>query len=181
MAQAPSPDPTAWRPFAYADLRNPSAATATYADLWREVLEGANKVHPAQADDLQLASGKAPATEAHFVIWSASRSVVLSVLDTVKGCTLKSHAPAAGAVIKLCPMRVAIYEGVTVRTFEAGRGCMLEQMGLSDHPTRTADRGAAYASYDVAARTIHVGLIVDHQTVQGCSLSVPLPPRSPYQ
>ncbi|MCP3477899.1 hypothetical protein NLM33_48380 (plasmid) [Bradyrhizobium sp. CCGUVB1N3] len=62
-AQTPTPNPGAWRPLSYADLQRTTPATATYADVWRDAIE------------------------AHFVIWSPKKSVVLSVLDTALACT----------------------------------------------------------------------------------------------
>jgi hypothetical protein len=173
QTQTPTPDPGAWRPVSYADLQRPSDATATYADIWRDAIEENNRAYVARGDK-RFVGANAPATEAHFVIWSPRKSVVLSVLDTATGCTLKEVRAARRAAVRLCPLRIAIYEGVQVRTLDGGRACFLELAapapGMADDP----NRAVAYAAYDVAGRTIKTGLVIDHQAIEGCSQNIPL-------
>ena len=123
--QSLTPDPAAWRPMSYANLQKPSSQTATYVDIWKDAIEANNRAYKARGD-LRFSGGNAPVTEAHFVIWSARRSVVLSVLDTAIECSVKQVAPDAHATVKLCPMRIAIYEGLQVKMMDGGRGCFLE-------------------------------------------------------
>jgi len=173
-AQVVTPDPGTWRPMAYADLQLPSRATATYTDIWKDAIERNNEGYR-QRGDHRFAGGNAPVTESHFVIWSRGRSVVLSILNTAIGCTTKTAVPQVRATVKLCPMRIAIYEGIQVRTLDGGRACFLElEPGASPDPTVSA----AYASYDVASRTLKTGMIVNHKPVDGCSLDVPLNRRN---
>jgi hypothetical protein len=169
FAQTFTPDPGEWRPLAYANLRKPTPRDATFVDIWNDVVDAGDRAE-ARRGDPRLASGKPSAIEAHFVIWSPARSVVLSVLDTTLGCSAKPRDPETRAVIKLCPMRVAIYDGLRVQTMEAGRGCFLEpQSGAR------LDVSAAYGAYDVASRTLKIGMIVNHRPVGGCSFNIPLP------
>lgn len=175
-AQEVTPDPKAWRPLAYADLRQPSGSALTYADIWRDALEENNRVYLARGDT-RFRNSNAPATEAHYVIWSRARSVVLSILNTATGCTLKEVRAGAGASVKLCPMRLAIYEGVRVTTLDGGQACFLELGPGAAGEAPDPNRAAAYASYDPAARTVKLGLVVEHQPVDGCSHDVPLTPR----
>jgi hypothetical protein len=173
-AQTPTPDPETWRPMSYADLQKPSAQTATYSDIWKDALDTNNRAYKARGDQ-RFKEGNAPATEAHFVIWSPAKSVVLSILDTVTGCTFKELRAAANATVKLCPLRIAIYEGIQVRTLDGGRACFLELAA----PVAGAEGGAqaaSYASYDVATKTVKTGLIIDHQAVDGCSQNIALYP-----
>lgn len=174
-AQSLTPDPGAWRPMSYADLQKPSRQTATYLDIWKDAIDVNNRAYKARGDQ-RFTDGNAPATEAHFVIWSSTKSVVLSILNTVTGCTLKELRAAAGATVKLCPLRIAIYEGLQVRTLDGGRACFLELtsrgVGTSGNP-----QAASYASYDVATKTVKTGLIVDHQAVDGCSQNISLYPQ----
>ena len=163
-------DPRLAPRLAYADLRQPSGSALTYADIWRDALEENNRVYLARGDTRFRASN-APATEAHYVIWSSAKSVVLSILNTVTGCTLKEVRAGTGTSVKLCPMRLAIYEGVRVTTLDGGQACFLE---LGPGAATDPSRAAAYASYDPAARTVKLGLVVDHQPVEGCSHDVPL-------
>jgi hypothetical protein len=169
-AQELTPNPATWRPVSYADLRQPSGADRTYADIWKDALDENNRAYVVHGDT-RFRSGNAPATEAHFVIWSTKRSVVLSILDTATGCTSKAAYPIAHATVKLCPLRVAVYEGVHVRTMGGGRACFLElQVGGARDPANSS----VYVAYDVATRTIRTGVIVDHRAVDGCSQSIPV-------
>ncbi len=45
-------------------------------------------------------------------------------------------------------MRIAIYEGLQVKTMDGGKACFLELAGPSGDPQASG----AYASYDVTAR-----------------------------
>ena len=170
-----TPDPGAWRAMSYANLQQRSAETATYADIWKDAIDANNRAYKARGDQ-RFADGNAPATEAHFVIWSPTKSVVLSILNTVTGCTLKELRAVAGATVKLCPLRIAIYEGIQVRTLDGGRACFLElaspAVGTSGDP-----QTASYASYDVATKTVKTGVIIDHQAVDGCSQNIALHPH----
>ena len=176
VAQELTPDPRAWRPLAYADLRQPTAETRTYADLWRDAIEENNRAYLARGDT-RFRAANAPAIEAHFVIWSARKSVVLSILDTATGCTLKEQHAAARASVKLCPLRVAIYEGVQVRTMDGGQACFVERAAPSTGEAIDPTRAAAYASYDTAAKVVKVGLVIDHRAVGDCARDIPLHPR----
>lgn len=157
----------------YADLQQATADTATYADIWKDAIEDNNHAYLARGDT-RFANGNAPATEAHFVIWSARKSVVLSILNTATGCTLKEVQAPARATIKLCPLRIAIYEGIQVRTLDGGRACFLELAPAAAGERVDPVRTVAYAAYDVATRTVKTGLVVDHQAVDGCSNNIPL-------
>lgn len=173
-AQSPTPDPGAWRPMSYADLQKPSPQAATYLDIWKDAIDVNNRAYKARGDQ-RFTDGNAPATEAHFVIWSSTKSVVLSILNTVTGCTLKELRAAAGATVKLCPLRIAIYEGLQVRTLDGGWACFLE-LASPVAGANVTPQAASYASYDVATKTVKTGLIIDHQAVDGCSQNIALYP-----
>jgi len=172
QAQAVTADPGTWRPMSYANLQAPSPATATYVDIWKDALD-ANNRHYESRGDRRFVGGNAPANEAHFVIWSSQRSAVFSILDTASQCTTKATFRDVGATVKLCPMRIAIYEGLQVRTMDGGMACFLELASASADP----DASGAYASYDAATRNLKTGLIVKHTAVDGCSFDIPLPRR----
>lgn len=174
-AQSITPDPGAWRPMSYANLQISTPQTATYIDIWKDIIDANNRAYKARGD-LRFAGDNAPATEAHFVIWSRTKSVVLSILDTATGCTFKELRAVTGAAIKLCPLRIAIYEGMHVRTLDGGRACFLEltraAAGKSDDPARAV----SYASYDVISKTVKIGVVIDHGVVDGCSQNIGLHP-----
>ena len=174
-AQELTPDPTAWRPLAYSDLRRPSAVTRTYADIWKDALDENNRVYLARGDS-RFQTSNAPATEAHFVIWSTRKSVVLSILNTATGCALKEFHAAARATIRLCPLRVAIYEGVQVRTLDGGRTCFLELAAPVPGENADPNRAVAYGSYDPSTKVVRTGLVIDHRAIDGCSHEIPLYP-----
>lgn len=173
QAEAPTIDPSAWRPLAYANLQNASADTATYMDIWKDAIDRNNRDYRARGDE-RFGKGNAPAIEAHFVIWSPRRSVVLSILDTAIACSVKAARPEARATVKLCPMRIAIYDGLLVETMDGGQACFLE---LESPPATDPAASAAYASYDIATKTIRIGMILNHSPVEGCSVDVPLQQR----
>lgn len=169
-AQALTPDPGAWRPLAYSDLQRPTARSGTYADIWKDQIDANNEAYRARGDR-RFVDGNAPATAAHFVIWSEQRSVVLTVLNTALGCAPKLRDGKVRAVVKLCPMRIAIYNGIRVETLDAGRGCYLEpEAGASIDPSASA----AYGAYDVGSKRLKLGMVVNHQVVDGCSFNIPL-------
>lgn len=172
-AQEPTPDPSRWRAVSYADLQHPTAENATYTDIWKDAIEANNHAYRARGDR-RFDGANAPAVEAHFVIWSARRSVVLSVLDTATACRSKDASGFAGVTLKLCPLRIAIYDGVLVRTLDGGRACFLENAPQSFR----GDPGgvATYVSYDVKSKAVKTGTVVGHQAVADCSLTIPLPP-----
>jgi hypothetical protein len=170
-AQVATPDPGSWRPMAYAELQYPSPAMATYVDIWKDAIDQNNRAYALRGDHRYF-KANAPASEAHFVIWSSRRSAVLSVLDAATLCSVKTALPEMRAIVKLCPMRIAIYEGLQVKTLDAGKACFLE---LEPSDDRDPSASAAYASYDVARRALKIGLVVDHAALDGCSFDVPLP------
>lgn len=174
-AQTPTPDPSTWRPVSYADLQHASSGAATYADIWKDRIEANNQAYVTRGD-ARFAGGNAPAAEAHFVIWSTAKSVVLSILDTAIGCTVKEVRAPSHATVKLCPLRIAVYEGLQVRTMEGGRACFLELDATPHDATPDLASAVSYASYDTRTKTIKIGVIVDHKAVEGCSISIPLYP-----
>ncbi len=171
QSQMLTPDPGAWRPLSYVDLGRPDARAGTYLEIWKDVINATKALYEARGDQRFLHQNAAT-TEAHFVIWSPKRSVVVSVLNTALGCTLERRDVAAHAVVKRCPMRVAIFDGLQVHALDAGKACFLEaERGSSLDPTNAA----AYGAYDVRSRTVRLGIIITHQALNGCSINIPLP------
>jgi hypothetical protein len=166
-----------WRDIAYADLRLPSEATRSYAEIWADRLNE-NNAHYARLGDPRFAAGNAPAVASAFVVRSPTRVVVLSIFNAVSACRTVRHDERHKVTVKRCPMRLAIYDQSqgerTTSVLDAGDGCFLE---FGD-PRRafTSDREAgSYAAYDIASRTIRTGLVIGGQAVAGCDLAVPIP------
>lgn len=170
LGQARTQNPAAWRSLTYSNLQQPGKPEETFFDIWVDAIANNNRAYVARGDRRFL-SGNAPVTEGHFVIWTPKRSVVISILNTALGCTLKSRETVVRAIVRLCPMRVAIYEGLRVETMEAGRACLVEpELGSTIDPTSASTS----ASYDVASRTVKLGTIVNHRAVDGCSFTLPI-------
>ena len=160
--QSLTPDPGAWRPLSYANLQESSPQTETYLDIWKDAIDANNRAYKVRGD-LRYSHGNAPVTEAHFVIWSPTKSVVLSILNTVTGCTLKEVRPAAGAT--------------QVRTLVGGRACFLELASPLAGKSTDPDQAVSYASYDVATKTVKTGVVIDHHALDGCSQNIALYPQ----
>jgi hypothetical protein len=175
-AQALTPDPGAWRPLSYADLQAGSSDSATYVDIWKDAIEANNRAYAA-AGDKHFLPLNAPAIEAHFVIWSTQKSIVFSVLDTANGCTTRYSDKAVGATVKLCPVRIAQYQGAIVSTIGDGNACFLELDPTPKGGVVDRASSAAYAAYDVETKSIKTGMIVNHKAVDGCSMSFSLRPQ----
>ncbi|MGL4439018.1 MAG: hypothetical protein ACRCUE_07080 [Bosea sp. (in: a-proteobacteria)] len=177
IAFAQNSGPFDWRDITYADLRLPSDASRSYAEIWADRLS-ANNEHYARAGDARFAAGNAPAVASAFVIRSPTKVVVLSVFNAVSACKTLQRVERAQVTVKRCPMRLAIYgqnqSGGIGSVLDAGEGCFLE---FGD-PRRafTSDREAgSYAAYDLVTRTIRTGLVIGGQAIAGCDLVIPIP------
>lgn len=165
-------DPQRMRPLSYTDLRSERPEVATYREIWRDALRANGKAYEAKGD-LRYVGDTAPATEAHYVVWTPTRSLVFTVLNTATGCTTHLDRPDIGIRVKLCPMRVAFYEGGR-KTVTAGPAvCYLE---WTNPALAKADayRSVAYAAYDRATRTLQLNLTVDHKPLEDCGFAIPL-------
>jgi hypothetical protein len=72
-------------------------------------------------------------------------------------------------------MRIALYEGVQVRTMDGGKACFLELEPPQTRANVDPASSVAYVAYDVGAKTLKSGMIVNHRPVDGCSNTIPLP------
>lgn len=166
-----SPQTNDWKPIIYSDLTTPTASSAVYQELWSNEIAGNNKAYVAKGD-FRWTYGNAPAFESHFVVRSPTKTVILSVLDTGSGCSPNSDQTAGGAIVKLCPLLVAVYQGSTVTVVRGRKGCFLEN-GLADHAGDPTD-SVSYAAYDKEHKTIKLGTVVNHRPVSGCSAIIGL-------
>lgn len=176
-AQLDLPQATAqkndWHPLVYTNLQEATSGSAAYADLWSQELIANNKAYIAKGD-FRYAEGNAPAIEAHLVVRSPVKTAIISILDTGTGCATRAADEATGAIVKICPLLIAIYEGSKVTVTRGRKGCFLEvphQNAASD-PANTAP----YAAYDVKSKSFRIGTIINHQPVLGCEATIPLYP-----
>ncbi len=113
-----TPDPERWRPVAYSDLRLPRGEAESYASIWQDRLDQSNSKpapdslsgRPVADPSLGYAVGNRGASEWHFTINFQTKLAALTVLDAPGVCTDEFASPAAGVKIKVCPMRLAMFE-----------------------------------------------------------------------
>jgi len=175
LAETFTGDPEAWRPVYYTDLRLPTGEGQSYASIWQDKLDENNS--QAQSDavspNTSYAVGNHNAKEWHFTINFQTKLVALTVLNTPAGCTDEIVSPSLGTKIRVCPLRVATFEGEHYSVIE-GAGCYLE---------KTADRGAedstataTYVSYDVNLRAFKTRFTVAHVEIPQCAQTILLHP-----
>lgn len=164
-----------WRAMQLTDLRLPGSDARSFAAIWRDELE-INNAHYAIAGDLRFAVGNAPATEAHIVVRSrnSNRQVVVSVLNTFKGCSVAA-TDSDGSTIKRCPAKLALFRGGTVEMIDVGPACYVEH---GERPDTT--RNAAIAAYDPETASIRLAVIFQGEISDACLVNIPLP-KPPQQ
>lgn len=175
LAQELTPHPENWRPIVYRDLQIPGAEDRIYVDLWADVIQSNNRRYLA-AGDRRYAVGNAPVREAHVVVRGGDRAALLSILDTATGCAAVTENPGGKILVKMCPMRLALWNG-TKATIREAKGCYLEPRAKEGIFTGDPSYATSYASYDVATKSIRLGVIVAHHAVEQCSQTVPLYPK----
>jgi hypothetical protein len=168
---APTGQANNWKPIIYSDLSSRTANSDVYQELWSKEIAANNQTY-VQKGDFRWSDGNAPAFEAHFVVRSPSKTVILSVLDTGSGCTNNRDHPASAEIVKFCPLLIAVYQGATVTVTRGRKGCFLE-IGPSGRSGDPSD-SVSYAAYDKEHRAIKVGTIVNHRPVSGCSATIRL-------
>lgn len=171
-AQELTSNPGAWRPLIHSDLRTELPDNLTYFDIWKDAIVANNQAHDAKGA-ARAAGENAPASDAHIVVRSPLRTIVLTTLDTELACKSGPFPGSPGVTIKLCPTRLVIFEGVLSTKKELSPSCYLEiDSAMSPDP----DADGSYAAYDVANRTIKTGLVVDHKVIDECARFVPISP-----
>ncbi|MGX5845009.1 hypothetical protein ACWGTI_30465 [Mesorhizobium sp. ArgA1] len=173
-AQSLTPDPNAWRAVAYADLQLPNSEAVPYASLWSDRLRKNNDAYAAKGDT-RFAVANAPASESHIVVRSPTKTVVLSVLHTLVGCSPIRTDPVGNATLKRCPMRLAVYQNGRSMVADAGTGCFIEYGPLPNNARPDLARNGAMGAYDVQAKTIRAGIIFQGEIAQECQFRVAVP------
>jgi hypothetical protein len=172
-ARAQAPAPNDWRAMNYVDLQFPTQDKTSFAELWADELKRNDETYVAKGDK-RFVVGHAPAVEAHLVIRSPVKVVVVSILNTATGCSQIAADPAGGAIFKRCPMRLAIYEKGTATFLSAGNGCFLELTALPAGQQRDPARNAVYGAYDPATRTIKIAAMRASQPYDDCITKIPV-------
>ena len=168
-AQKGTPNPGAWRPLVYADLKTEKPENLTYIDIWKDAIAANNRASDATGR-ARPASENAPAADAHVVIRSAQRVIVLSTLDTEAACKPTEFAKSTSLTVKLCPTRLVIFEGPVGKTKDLPASCFLEANSTATDP----NAAGSYVAYDTIAKMIKLGLVLDHKPVDECARFIPV-------
>jgi len=171
-AQQLTANPGAWRPLVHADLATELPDNLTYIDVWKDALVANNEAYEAKGAAL-VAGRNAPASDAHVVVRSSTRTVVLTTLDTEGGCKPAEFSYPSDVTIKLCPTRLVVFEGAIANTRQLPASCYLEGDPKS---SPTADDTASYAAFDTVTNTIKIGMIVNHRAIDECARFIPTSP-----
>lgn len=174
LAQTMTPDPNAWRAVTYADLQLPNTEGIPYASLWADDIKRNNDAYAAKGDT-RWAAANAPAAESHIVVRSPNKTVVLSVLHTLSGCSPIRNDPLTNTTLKRCPMRLAIYQNGKSTVADAGTGCFIEYGVPPKGAKPDLVRNAAMGAYDVQAKTIRAGIVFQGEIAKECQFRVPIP------
>ncbi|MDE2579114.1 MAG: hypothetical protein KGL46_09935 [Hyphomicrobiales bacterium] len=123
---------------------------------------------------MSLAVGNRGASEWHFSINFQTKLVAVTVLNTPNVCTDEYPSPSLGTKIKVCPMRLATFEGGTYNIVD-GAACFLEKQ--PNAPVEDSTATVTYAAYDIATRAIKLRYTVAHTEIAQCAQSIPLHPQ----
>ena len=170
-----TPRPENWRPIVYRDLQIPGPEDRAYVDLWADVIQSNNRRYLA-AGDRRYVLGNAPVREAHVVVRGGDKAALLSILDTATHCVAVAEDPGGEVFVKMCPMRLALWNGAQTTIREA-KGCYLEPSAKERSFTPDPSYAASYAAYDIDTKSIRLGVMLAHRVVEPCSQSVPLYPK----
>jgi len=167
-----TPKPDKWRPVVYHDLQIPGPLDAPFTGIWADIIDRNNRRYAAVGDS-RYAVGNAPAREAHFVVRGGDKIAMLSVLNIATACKTIAADAATNINVKMCPMRLAFWQGPRGSVRQA-LGCYLEPGAEPGNFTPDPSYAVSYASYDVATKSIKLGVILAHKAVEKCSQIVPL-------
>ncbi len=98
---------------------------------------------------------------------------LLSILDTATGCAAVTRDTAKDISVKMCPMRLAFWNGPKA-TIKEAKGCYLEPGSKEERFAADPSYAVSYVSYDTATKSIKLGVILAHRAVEQCSQTVPL-------
>jgi hypothetical protein len=170
-AQETTPNPGAWRPLVHANLATETSDNLTYIDIWKDAIAANNRAFDAKGA-ARPPGENAPATDAHVVIRSPQRTIVLTTLNTNAGCKPAPFAKSGRLSIKMCPTRLVIFEGPVGYTKDLPASCFLEvDPPMSPDP----ETAGSYAAYDTITKSIKLGLILDHRPIDECARFIAAP------
>jgi hypothetical protein len=175
QAQELTPHPENWRPIVYRDLQVPGPQDRIYADLWADVIQSNNRRYLA-AGDRRFLLGNAPVREAHALVRGGDKVALLSILDTATHCVAVASDLSSDLLVKMCPMRLAVWNG-TSATLREAKGCYLEPGAGARNTMAKSPYAASYTSYDVVTKSIRLGVILGRRVVEQCSQTLPLDPE----
>ncbi len=179
-----TPDPERWRPVPHSDLRLPRGEEESYASIWQDRLDESNSKpppaplpgRPLPDPSLSYVVGNRGASEWHFTINFQTKLAALTVLDTPNVCTDEYPSAATAVKIKVCPMRLAMFEGDHYALVIDGAACFLENQ--PDAPIEDSSATRTEVSYDVTVRAYKIRYTVSHMEIPQCAQTVPLHPTN---
>jgi hypothetical protein len=175
-------DPERWRPVAYADLAFPEGEAEAYASIWQDRLDESNAHPPTTSSPdsmsnpkMSFALGNRGASEWHFSANFQTKLVTLSVLYTPYVCTDEYPSPSTAARIKVCPMRLAVFQDGRYAITDSA-ACFLLKTG--EGPIEDSGATTTQVAYDVGLRAFKIRYTVSHTNIAQCEQTVPLHPSS---
>ena len=171
-----TPDPKAWRPLVETDLGLPGPEARIYAGIWSDIL-ALNNERLRKAGVSSRLIGNLGARERHVTVRNEQRTVVLTILEAPGVCTRKPGPNLAGRTLMDCPLRLVLFEGERT-TIREGVGCALSFEASAARPSGDR-RDGTYASYDIATKSIRLGLLIGGIAREECAKIVPIEGLAP--
>jgi hypothetical protein len=126
-----------------------------------------------RTDPKLFRQGHEPAYFLYRVYQSPSRTVVVSLLETERGCDPDRVLPA-DATYDLCPAKVSVTEGSQTRTASLPPVCWYDVSEDSDYRRQPSPNGT-FVRIDEAARTVHFAVWERGRAVPECLKRMRLP------
>jgi hypothetical protein len=176
-AAAPAQDyanPADWVAASYTDFAVEDENNAPYFNIWRNEIGLNNEA--AAAKGIAIPAGyQAPLAEAHWALHSAPTIAAVTILNA--GCDSKPVFSNAEIVVTLCPTRTVLWTGPIRNVRDQPKSCFLKILTLAQAPAGSSSADAKtgmFMSYDIATRSIKIGVIVDSKVLDACSHYLPL-------
>lgn len=126
-----------------------------------------------RTDPRLFRQGHAPAYFLYRVYRGPNRTVVVSLLETERGCDPDRVLPA-DATYDLCPAKVSVTEGGQTRTASLSPVCWYDVSEDSDYRRQPSPNGT-FVRIDEAARTVHFAVWERGRAVPECLKRMRLP------
>jgi len=150
---------------------NPGPLDAPFTGIWADMIDRNNRRYAAVGDG-RYAVGNAPAREAHFVVRGGDKIAMLSVLNIATACKTIAATPQPTSMSR-CVRCASPFGRGHEAVFGRRKAAISSWRGAGEF-TPDPSYAVSYASYDVATKSIKLGVILAHKAVEKCSQIVPL-------